>query len=274
MGNKPLKLKNIRNPILKLYLHLEVGYSQTILSSKYLACVYPTLRSVNISVGRQLNSVGISTTQRQKLFHILLGKPETRDAREETNMMIKNLTPHTVTVIAENNDVLATFEPEGVVARAGQISKPVGDIGGIEIVSMSFSDTINLPEPQAGVFLIVSVITLDAAVAQGRTCGDLLMRADPVRNESGQIIGCRRLATKNADSFMAHKIRSISANMVHLNEQAATTLRGIDKAIENTKNIHVDTSVVSAAAAEATAVSRKMAETNQRIQAQVAAMQN
>lgn len=260
---------------MKLYLNLEVGYSQTILTSKYFACGYPTSRVINTSVGRQLNSARTSLRFRGgSYFHILLGEPEIRDAGEETIMMIKNLTPHVVTIIAENGNAIATFEPEGVVARAGQVSRPVGDIEGVEIVSMSFSNTIDLPEPQAGVFLIVSVITLDAAIAQGRKCGDLLMTADPVRNESGQIIGCRRLATKNVDSFMAHKIRSIGAGMGHLNEQAAATLRGINQAIENTKNIQVDTSGITAAAAEATAIARNMTATNQKIQAQVASMQH
>ena len=111
-------------------------------------------------------------------------------------MKIRNLTPHAVNIIAENGTVKATFEPTGIVARATQQAEHVGEVNGIELVSMVFGATVDLPEPEDDVMLIVSIITINAAKAQGRTTSDLLMTADPVRNESGQIIGCRRFAVQ------------------------------------------------------------------------------
>lgn len=109
---------------------------------------------------------------------------------------IRNLTPHTVNVIAENGTTIATFAPEGVVARASQHAEHVGELDGVELVSMKFGETVDLPEPEDGVWLIVSVITINAAKAQGRTTSDLLMTADPVRDDDGNIIGCRRFAVQ------------------------------------------------------------------------------
>ncbi len=108
---------------------------------------------------------------------------------------IKNLTPHDINIIAEDGTIIATFPSEGV-ARASQQSVKVGEINGIELVSMKFGETVDLPDPEDDVMLVVSVITINAAKAQGRVTSDLLMTADPVRNEAGQIIGCRRFAVQ------------------------------------------------------------------------------
>lgn len=113
---------------------------------------------------------------------------------------IKNLTPHAVNIIAENGETVVTFPSDGN-ARASQQAEHVGELEGVDIVSMKFGETVGLPDPEEGTFLIVSVITLDAAKAQGRDIGDLLMVADPVRNDEGVIIGVRRLATKDPEAL-------------------------------------------------------------------------
>ena len=118
-----------------------------------------------------------------------------KSAKEEIMTTIKNLTPHDINIIAEDGTIIATFPSEGV-ARASQQSVKVGEINGIELVSMKFGETVDLPDPEDDVMLVVSVITINAAKAQGRVTSDLLMTADPVRNEAGQIIGCRRFAVQ------------------------------------------------------------------------------
>ncbi len=107
--------------------------------------------------------------------------------------MIKNLTPHTVNVVEEDGTVRAAFPSEGI-ARASQTAERVGELDGIELVSMRFGATEELPEPEDGIYYIVSVITANAAKAEGRATSDLLITADPVRDESGRIIGCKRFA--------------------------------------------------------------------------------
>lgn len=107
--------------------------------------------------------------------------------------IIKNLTPHTVSIVNEDGTVKATFPSEGI-ARANQTAEHVGELDGIELVSMKFGKTEDLPAPAEGVYYIVSVITANAAKAEGRTTGDLVITADPVRDADGRIVGCKRFA--------------------------------------------------------------------------------
>ncbi len=104
-----------------------------------------------------------------------------------------NLTPHTINIISEDGNVTASFVSEGI-ARATQMSETVGDINGIELVKMSFGATENLPAPVEGTYLVVSIITANAAEAEGRPTDDLVITADPVRDAEGKIIGCKRFA--------------------------------------------------------------------------------
>ena len=99
---------------------------------------------------------------------------------------IKNLTPHTVSIINEDGTVKAAFP--------SQTAEHVGELDGIELVSMKFGATEDLPAPEDGIYYIVSVITANAAKAEGRTTSDLVITADPVRDDSGRIIGCKRFA--------------------------------------------------------------------------------
>lgn len=106
---------------------------------------------------------------------------------------IKNLTPHTVNVIAEDGTIKATFPSEGS-ARADQIEEHISELNEIELVSMKFGKTEGLPVFEDDTYYIVSVITANAAKAEGRVTSDLLITADPVRDDSGRIIGCKRFA--------------------------------------------------------------------------------
>lgn len=110
-------------------------------------------------------------------------------------MKIINLTPHAVTLINGGNEI--KFDSQGV-ARAKQIETVAGEMEicgqKIPTVRMEYGEPEDLPEPKAGVCYIVSYITAMAAKAKGRGTNDLLMTADLVRNEEGQIIGCRKFS--------------------------------------------------------------------------------
>lgn len=114
-------------------------------------------------------------------------------------MKIRNFTPHTITIVSENGDCLAQFPSEGI-ARAKQTNVPYKDImcdgisNAIPLVSTTFGEPEGLPDPQHGTYLVVSVITANAAKANGRNCADLLLTCDPVRDAEGRIIGCKSLA--------------------------------------------------------------------------------
>lgn len=109
-------------------------------------------------------------------------------------MAILNLTPHQIVVVDANGAEMAVYPPTGTVARAAQADEVVGEIEGIEVVKTSFGAPTDLPAPEEGVWLVVSLATANAAREAGRTVDDLLLTSGPVRDSDGRIIGCRRFA--------------------------------------------------------------------------------
>lgn len=107
--------------------------------------------------------------------------------------MIRNLTPHCIVMVDENGAVVREYKSEGI-ARATQSNIQVGEVDGIPLMETSFGETIDLPEYQPDVYLIVSIITANAAKANGRRVDDLLITTDTVRDETGRIIGCKAFA--------------------------------------------------------------------------------
>lgn len=130
---------------------------------------------------------------------------------------IVNLTPHPVVVVRDDPEgpgvgfigvppktteirysVVATIAPTGKVARAVQKDVPAGavEVEGVEIplITSSYGEPTDLPAPEGGVFLAVSILTAQAAKAAGRTTSDLLVTSDPVRDAAGKIVGCRKFA--------------------------------------------------------------------------------
>jgi S-adenosylmethionine hydrolase len=112
-------------------------------------------------------------------------------------MELINLTPHAVTIVDEDGNVLLAIASSGV-ARAKQADHKVGElmVGGVAVAVFEtvFGDTDGLPEPAEGVAYVVSIITLNAARAQGRSTDDLFITNGLVRDAAGAILGCRALA--------------------------------------------------------------------------------
>jgi hypothetical protein len=140
-----------------------------------------------------------------------------RQGKEEEKMKILNLTPHPVVVLRDDPEgeitgftgvgpaakegrftVVAEYKPAGPVARAAQRDEQVGEleINGtkVPLIRTVFGEPTDLPEPSEGVYLIVSVITAQAAKAAGRPTDDLLITSDPVRDANGKFIGVRKFA--------------------------------------------------------------------------------
>jgi hypothetical protein len=105
-------------------------------------------------------------------------------------MNIINLTPHKISIF--KGDILVrTFESEGV-ARATQTSAIVDSIDGIDVCRNVYGEVTGLPEQQPNTLYIVSKIVMDACPDRN----DLLIPNDSVRDENGQIVGCRSFARK------------------------------------------------------------------------------
>ena len=107
---------------------------------------------------------------------------------------IINMTPHPLCLLAEDGSVLREIKPSGTIARAEQTDVPVGDIDGFPLVRSSFGEPIDLPDWKEGIFLFVSLATAKAAQAARRRTDDLLLSSQQVRDENGNIVGCRGFA--------------------------------------------------------------------------------
>lgn len=107
-------------------------------------------------------------------------------------MRIVNLTPHSVTYI--HDDGTTEVFPSQGIARASVETEELGSRDGYRITRSHFGEPVNLPEPQEGAVLIVSLATANAAAQYGRTTDDLLFPNETVRDAGGNIIGCRSFA--------------------------------------------------------------------------------
>lgn len=111
-----------------------------------------------------------------------------------TTTTVVNLTPHDVNVVGNDNSVAITIPASGNVARCSQTIDIVGNITldsvDIPISSSSYGEVVDLPDPQDNTYYIVSRLVMSACP----TRQDLLCPNDLVRNDAGQVIGCRSLA--------------------------------------------------------------------------------
>lgn len=108
-------------------------------------------------------------------------------------MKIRNLTPHAINLLNDNNEVVAIIEPSGIIARAAQtkelVEKLCVDGMTIPVYKSEFSKVENLPEQEKDTIFVVSALTAQAC--KGRP--DVYITDNPVRDEQGRIIGCRSL---------------------------------------------------------------------------------
>ena len=104
-------------------------------------------------------------------------------------VVIVNLTPHDIHLY-RGNELVETVKSCGA-ARVSVRSEKVGEINGYPISKNFYGEIIGLPEPQPGIFYVVSALVAQAAAGR-RT--DLLVVNDTVRDKEGRIVGCRGFA--------------------------------------------------------------------------------
>lgn len=120
---------------------------------------------------------------------------------------IVNRTPHEVVVLrpqdgawddpdaarATGHVEVARYPSVGEVrakARRMRVDAIESAGGAVPVFSVSFGELTGLPDPQPGVFHIVSRIAAEAALESLRPVGDLLIPDGVVRGPDGQPIGC------------------------------------------------------------------------------------
>ncbi len=83
------------------------------------------------------------------------------------NATLKNCTPHTINILRAG--VVEAIPASGIIPRVSTSTKEVESIDGFAVVETVFGKVENLPDPQPGVFLIVSAMVLAEAKKAGRT---------------------------------------------------------------------------------------------------------
>ena len=108
-------------------------------------------------------------------------------------MTIMNCTPHTVNFVNDAGEVVRSIEPSGILPRVSSSISLVGDIDGIPDEETVYGEVSNLPEKQDGVILIVSAMVASRLPYRD----DLRVPGRQVRNDRGQVIGCKSLSNPN-----------------------------------------------------------------------------
>ena len=105
-------------------------------------------------------------------------------------MKLKNFTPHNVVIVINATKIVI---PSDGIARVTETKTvtPSIDVDGviIETFKSSFGEVENLPPQEDGVMVIVSAMAASAA----KDRNDLLVPGELVRDNDGNIIGCKSL---------------------------------------------------------------------------------
>ena len=105
-------------------------------------------------------------------------------------MKLKNFTPHNVVIINESTKIVI---PSDGIARVTETktATPSIDVDGVVIETFvsAFGEVENLPPQEDGVMVIVSAMVASAA----KDRNDLLVPGELVRDNDGNIIGCKSL---------------------------------------------------------------------------------
>ena len=108
-------------------------------------------------------------------------------------MELINLTPHEVNLHLPAGRAL-TIPSSGEVARVATTPAEAGELWAgrcnpVPLITQTFGEVVNLPDPKDGDFFIVSALV--RAACPNRY--DLGSPAELVRDDAGRIIGCRAL---------------------------------------------------------------------------------
>lgn len=140
-------------------------------------------------VGQILVQTDISADGIEEAIDFFFGQVKEDEPKVEPKII--NLTPHDVVVHLEGEKKI--YPKSGEVARVTTKSVQVGEVDGVPVFEQTYGEIEGLPDPQDGVYYIVSLVVRQAAQAQGRT--DVISPdtspSGAVRNEAGQIIGTK-----------------------------------------------------------------------------------
>ena len=104
--------------------------------------------------------------------------------------MIINLTPHNV-VVFEDGQAVITYKKSNAPVRCMVDRVKVGSVNGFPLYKTRFGKVEGLPEPEGGVYYVVSRVVAEAMKGKRN---DLIVPDGTVRDSEGRIIGCTGFA--------------------------------------------------------------------------------
>ena len=117
------------------------------------------------------------------------------EKRIKMTTQLINLTPHDIVFVDGDNNPVLTVAPSGQLARVSVKTVPVGELNvmgvKIPITTSSFGDVTGLPDEEDGTAFIVSLAVINALHKQGINRSDLYIPNESIRNDKGQVIGCK-----------------------------------------------------------------------------------
>lgn len=116
-------------------------------------------------------------------------------------MTIENWTPHRITVVRTDSGADLVLEPAGPAPRLTTTREDLGVLDGVPMVRATMGDVTGLPAERPGVILVVSAMVAEAAPERA----DLACPGELIRDDAGQVVGCRGLA---AGPGLAAKLRT------------------------------------------------------------------
>lgn len=117
------------------------------------------------------------------------GFPPGGPGKEEE--MLVNLTPHAISVLGEDGEVLM-LSPSGQVARVTSSCTQVGALDGVPVVKTEYGTVENLPAPEAGKVFVVSVLVAQQCAGREDVVSPDTGPDSAVRDADGRIIGVKR----------------------------------------------------------------------------------
>jgi hypothetical protein len=105
--------------------------------------------------------------------------------------IIFNLTPHEINIVLENETINI---PSDGILRVAENSTLADTFMGIPVITKTFGNIIGYDLPkEANLKNTIYIVSLPVAQALKGMRNDIYITNDPVRNDKGQIIGCRSL---------------------------------------------------------------------------------
>lgn len=108
-------------------------------------------------------------------------------------MKLINCTPHPINLIREDGTMIS-LEKGVVVPRVQQESAVNSYVDGVPVTEDSFGSLQDMPLEAVGTRFIVSRMVLEADKKSSSPRADLLVPGALVRDENGNIVGCKSLS--------------------------------------------------------------------------------